>query len=1081
MHRPSLASTLIFLTMFVAACDSSSSPSSPGSDDIIFGGDSAGGTVTTFSFPIQIQIDPTRFDSESLELRLNGVPLALDGGPSQFSTVVEPGPPLRDDNTLEVSIAPAGGGSRVVSRRDFRYLPPKARARRIADESDLIRGPLGHSRIGDYLLANGKARFIVQDISQRDLYSVGTFGGNLIDAELVDAPGRDNFLEIQPAINIETVINAQSVEIVNDGQDGTAAVLRTCGPDDIIDFINPSALIAAAGFNFPAAADDVDANAEGCTDYVLEPEQARVQMTTTVFNNDPTDRGFYVGDYINGSGELDQFTTLGAGIGEALTNRLSTMSFVGIGEAQGVDYSLVLLPETASDRSSFFTTSGVSYILRNQLVVNVVLSGEPAGFVVPAQGSRSFTRYFGVGSGSIASAIDIENEVTGAATGIVRGCITSGGQPLEAARVSFGRGGESIRQIATQFTTGSDGCYQGTLKPGNYLLAAGRRGYPYEGGGNSPVLHPVTVIAGETVVQNIELPKTGRLRVTVVDQDEGPMPARVSVIGFDPSPEIVLNLTTPIGTTATGLFHDVSKDPIPFGLAWVEYADAQGVADFAMEPGDYVVAVSRGTEYSLFSQRVSVVAEETTTVASRIAHVVDTDGFISSDYHVHGIHSADSRVSHRNRVYQFAGEGVDNVIMTDHEANTDLTPRIEQLGFTRFLHSTIGEEITTSDYGHFNAYPLNRDASRISGGSLDWAVGAAPGADFPSLGSYSMTPGQIADLARNSPPVSRPTTTIQINHIDSHFAPLKIDTSLVPPQSLLSPEEKLRFRIDPASGNLFAAYPALEIWNGASRFKQHEFLDLRLGVWFNHLNQGLITTGIGDTDTHEFMNLSVAGARTWTASPTDDPREIDADDVAIAVNAGRAIGGQGPFIETRLLAADGSDAVAELRLDGQTEVRSTNGAVDLQIRVQAPTWAEFDTIEIYANAPTLVTQTNGGVPVSFTASPARTLHAGTDFTIERIQTTAAVPGAERLEANVTVSFRNLTEDTWFVAIARGTDGISRPMFPVMVSDLDPTRNATLEDLVDGNLGEGGVTALAFTNPLFADVDGLAGFQSPLPR
>jgi hypothetical protein len=32
-------------------------------------------------------------------------------------------------------------------------------------------------------------------------------------------------------------------------------------------------------------------------------------------------------------------------------------------------------------------------------------------------------------------------------------------------------------------------------------------------------------------------------------------------------------------------------------------------------------------------------------------------------------------------------------------------------------------------------------------------------------------------------------------------------------------------------------------------------------------------------------------------------------------------------------------------------------------------------------------------------------------------------------------------------------------------------NATLANLVDGNLGEGGETVLAFSNPLYVDVDG----------
>jgi len=49
--------------------------------------------------------------------------------------------------------------------------------------------------------------------------------------------------------------------------------------------------------------------------------------------------------------------------------------------------------------------------------------------------------------------------------------------------------------------------------------------------------------------------------------------------------------------------------------------------------------------------------------------------------------------------------------------------------------------------------------------------------------------------------------------------------------------------------------------------------------------------------------------------------------------------------------------------------------------------------------------------------------------------------------------------------------------PVVPEDLDPTTNQTLDDLLDGNLGEGGVPAFAFTNPLFLDV-GNNGWTAP---
>ena len=106
--------------------------------------------------------------------------------------------------------------------------------------------------------------------------------------------------------------------------------------------------------------------------------------------------------------------------------------------------------------------------------------------------------------------------------------------------------------------------------------------------------------------------------------------------------------------------------------------------------------------------------------------------------------------------------------------------------------------------------------------------------------------------------------------------------------------------------------------------------------------------------------------------------------------------------------------------------------------------------------------------------------AGTDFTIQTIDVNPAVAGATRLEADITQTLQ-LTADAWVVVVVRGSDGVSKPIWPMNPQDLNPASNMTLDELLDGNLGEGGVTALAYTNPLFIDVDGNGKFDPPLPQ
>jgi hypothetical protein len=1069
--------------------------------------------VDTFSFLIEFQVMGA-IDPDSLDVTINQVSILdrVTGGPEHFTALIDPGAPLRDNNVLQVRADradPSHGA--LVATRAFKYLPPgKARAREIEDPADLIRGPLGHSKVGDFLLENGTARFAIQDVGQRELYSVGQYGGNLIDAELVGRPDKDNFLEIQAGLNIETVINAQTLEIVNDGQDGTAAVIRTCGPDDLLDFVNPSSQVVDLGLPFPALADDRDLEIEGCTSYSLAPLKDHVRVDTEVFNNEPSPGPvpdplpLLVGDWLNPSGELDTYTRApgangpvtpsATGVGPPVASFLGSLGFYGFDEAVGVDYAFTQtpLPPPNATNGTFVFVSGVLVVLHSQNVVLTLIGADPVRFRVASGGSNTFTRYFGVGDGSPSNAVDLENEVFANATGTVQGCVTVAGTPVEGARVSVGTNlFNNLQKLASHFKTRPGPCpnFSGSVPPGAYGAVAGLPGHLYEGGAALPPPKLVNVVATGTATVNFNLPATGALRVVASDESGAPIPARVTVVGFDPSAEAtVAGPALPgFGTSRQGVLLDTS-DFLPYGIAAVGYTDATGEALFPLEPGvsRYHVFVSRGTEYSAFrtAAPLTIAAGGTTVVNAQIARVLDTSGFVSSDFHVHGIRSADSRVSDVHRVQSYSAEGVENVIMTDHHVHTDLRPAIADAGLGSFLTATIGEEITSFDYGHWNAYPLLIDpdsphatyaadgVTQLSGGSTDWAQAAPPGQDFPSQGALNATPAQVLALA-TAGALSTPDTTIQINHISSHFQPLKIDTSLVPPQDLMTDVDRANRRLPSTAAvpNLFQHFPALELWNGDGRGHQAEFLVQRIGIWMNHLNQGLRTTFIADTDSHTFTNLNTAGARTWTASPTDDPAAIDGADVAAAVAAGRAVGGQGVYVQTRLLATDGSGDVAELSLGGDTTMSDATGNVNLEIRIQSPAWARWDRVEVYANAAT----STAGSPYLFGATPTvvrdegdcnpATLGDG-DFDVTVTPAIGGVPGADRLSATLTVPFNGLAAPTWFVVVVKGTDGQCGPMFPIYPDDLNQAANTTLAQLVDGNVGQGGVMALGATNALY---------------
>jgi len=959
-----------------------------------------------------------------------------------------------------------------------------------------VKGPLSRCRTGDYLLANDRIRVVIQDI-QRNLFGIGQFGGQIIDADLVRVgmdPDRDHFEEWSTSLNIENTAHYTTVQIVNDGSDGRAAVIRATGVDDLLDFLNPSTVVASFGFPFPAAANDTDLPVDVVTDYILEPGRNWVRVETTVKNQGATPLSIFFGEFLNGSGQVQQFQ--GAyGFGEPLVtqacpataaNRCNVIAYAGVQDGAGVSYGYTNeVPSTTA-----FSTSGVAVPLIGTNVVLALIGAASPPWTMAASGSPgdalTFTRYFFVGDGSVSSIHDARNTALCLETGRLEGTVTAGGSPAAGIQVTIL--GESAdgpsglaRNVVTQALTDATGKYALTLPPGTYTVAANREGWPYEGGGSTPLEHTVLVKAGATTVRNMALPATSTLVVNLVDESSTPIPGKVSVVGFDPSsdPRNTQNIFGLINVN-TGWFNDYGPESQPFGLTRTVFFDQSGTSGpVEVEPGSYRVVVSRGPEYSIATQDVTLAPSATTTVNAQIGRVVDSTGFIAGDFHVHSIESPDSKVSRRDRVVTMLAEGVDFFTPSDHDMRTDFQPDILALGAGSLISSATSGEITSFDYGHFNAWPMTIDPSQVNGGSVDHGGAAPAGQDFPSFGNYSLTPAQIIAAAASDPG----TDTVQVNHIHSFFgiegnSGLAIDTGVVPPQSAVPGAAR---RLDPAVSNYFDdSFTALEVWIGDDRPQVYtNFLGQNAGDWFNLLNQGIVRTGVADSDTHVKVVTQAGIPRTMVASPTDAPGALAAiaDTLAGNVNAGRAFGTNAPFVRVQSYAAS-TGQTGGLELGLPTTIATTDGAVDIQVDIQSPVWAEFDTVEYYVNSTTTRSSSvkeSGAGPVTVYR------YAITPDYVQAVTPTPVVvhpfPGGQRLQASTTLSLTGLTEDIWVVVMVKGTDGVSRPLFPVVPNSLKKSTNTTLAHLIDGNLGEDGMTALAFTNPLFVDVDG-GGWTAP---
>jgi hypothetical protein len=102
-------------------------------------------------------------------------------------------------------------------------------------------------------------------------------------------------------------------------------------------------------------------------------------------------------------------------------------------------------------------------------------------------------------------------------------------------------------------------------------------------------------------------------------------------------------------------------------------------------------------------------------VSAALRRVVDTSGYVSTDFHQHTILSADAPVGTRDRVLANVAEAVEVAVASEHNVVADLGPLVRELGMSRYLVSIAGDELTTDaskkPWGHANVFPLAVDPS----------------------------------------------------------------------------------------------------------------------------------------------------------------------------------------------------------------------------------------------------------------------------------------------------------------------------------------------------------------------------------
>ncbi len=902
---------------------------------------------------------------------------------------------------------------------------------------DLVESPFQNAQVGDWVMENDLIRVVIEQ-DDRVITSC-PWGGHIIAGEAVDGEGGSILGEACLFFNGGSTVRGSTFEVVSEGGEGTAAVLAVTGTMELLDFIN-----------FPTMAEDFGLGPFGnlavgpnrvppltaTTYYILRPGERHVRAVTG-YRNDGDSTEHVVAMYAMPNGGDGFFYNPWNEVGGWGYKSLSVSALGGapapFAGYAGPDASYLVVPEPVPGLgvdglpmgAAYLGLSGLAFLAMGIDDLLPVLLAQPTTLpdvqeiVHLEPGEVAFVNAsFLFGSGSVESVVTPAYELLGVETGTVEGrVVDAANQPVAGATVTAVRD----RLPLSQARTAADGSYVLAVPAGDYELRARLGNVP---GFDAPM---VTVVAGESVASgDVMLANPGTLQVAVNSPDGSPIHARVSVIcEAEECP-----------ARATDAETEVGGDQLPDTWAAVGWA-LDGNVELDLPPGDYRVVVSRGIEYSVWpqdattsgGQLVTITAGADTVIDAEIARVVDSAGAIGADFHVHGYASHDSGTPDLDRIRSFVVEGTEVIVSSDHDAVVDWAPAIAELGFGSELTTLVGLEVSTTDIGHFNAFPMTHDPTHRRGGAVDWAGGDGP----------SMTPQQLFDALREQFDGEQ---VIQVNHAAGLGLVEGLQANVL---TRISTSERERMRMppgdtDPVTGDtgLWSDdFTAFEVYNG---LKLPNMWPL-MRWWQTMIGRGFAPTGTAVTDTHRRYGQLGGVPRSFVFLDTPDtPDTVDQAAFVASINAGRVVGTSGPFFVATL--TNGGDTVSM----GET-IDGSSGSVTLDVDIQTPEWITVDTVDVYVNQSAAITET--AEVIEDELPPTLSLPIAT---MQPVEVATGDLTHRRLTAQVSTPIA-VTADAYVVVVVRG----SSSLYPVAVGDDE--------------------VPFAFANPIFIDFDG-NGYDNP---
>lgn len=401
----------------------------------------------------------------------------------------------------------------------------------------------------------------------------------------------------------------------------------------------------------------------------------------------------------------------------------------------------------------------------------------------------------------------------------------------------------------------------------------------------------VSEIADDILVGQVVLhPRTknqllheGTLHLEVLDKrTKSAIPSRITITNSN-------GILQTVAATAQG----------PFAVRPGTIYSLNGKVSLSLPAGNYTIYAGRGFEYSVDSIRVNIKPGEQIRKALTLTQEVPTEGWISSDTHIHTVtYSGHGDASVEERALTIAGEGIELPVITDHNIKVDIARVMKSLGVDRFCTPINGMEFTTN-LGHFNVFPVNLETPVPQHQLKDWN-----------------------DLGKTLDPAGR--GAVILNHardIHAGFSPF-------------DPKRHVSIAGMDLIGWKFPAN-AMEVLNSGSLQTNMFYL---FQDWFGMMNRGHFITPVGSSDSHDVSRYLVGQARTYIRSSNNDPGKIDIDETLRNFRAGKVAVSMGLLTEITINNKYGAG-----------ELAPPTNEVAVSLKVMGPGWTSVNRISLYAN------------------------------------------------------------------------------------------------------------------------------------